>query len=254
MPYVNIGARAAFLAAKQIERVASMLRGKGFGSFSIDQEVKAAIKALGRNPSTVIDVGGNVGEYTACMQRFAPESKVTVFEPSPTNLAILRKRFAENIAVTIAPLAVSDSPGTVMLYADRPGSGVASLIKRNLDHIGADFDYVEQVTAVTLDSYWKEKLNCCAVDILKLDIEGHELDALKGAMDVLGHTDVVQFEFGGCNIDSRTFFRDYFYFFKSSGFDLYRITPIGMMPVKNYTEESESFITANYLAIRSKQN
>lgn len=40
-----------------------------------------------------------------------------------------------------------------------------------------------------------------------------------------GAIDRVTFEFGGCNIDTRTYFQDYWYFFKTFGFRVFRITP-----------------------------
>jgi hypothetical protein len=52
--------------------------------------------------------------------------------------------------------------------------------------------------------------------MVKMDIEGHELTALKGFGAALDVARVLQFEFGGCNIDSRTYFQDFWYFLKST--------------------------------------
>ena len=59
---------------------------------------------------------------------------------------------------------------------------------------------------------------------------------------------VIQFEFGGCNIDTRTFFQDFWYFFQDNGFDIYRVSPIGLIKVKKYNERDEIFTTTNYIA------
>ena len=46
------------------------------------------------------------------------------------------------------------------------------------------------------------------IDLLKLDVEGHELYLLS-AKKFISKISVIQFEFGGCNIDTRTYFRDF---------------------------------------------
>ena len=103
----------------------------------------------------------------------------------------------------------------------------------------------------TLDEYCRNNA-VTSIDLLKIDVEGHELDVLEGARAMFSNTSVkfVQFEFGGCNIDTRTFIQDFFYFFKPFGFEIYRITPSGYcqhLPV--YKETYEQFITTNFLAV-----
>jgi hypothetical protein len=64
---------------------------------------------------------------------------------------------------------------------------------------------------------------------------------------------MVMFEFGGCNIDTRTYFQDFFYFFKKHDMSIYRITPSGFFhPIPKYLEELEQFRTTNFLATRER--
>jgi hypothetical protein len=86
---------------------------------------------------------------------------------------------------------------------------------------------------------------------LKLDIEGHELNAIKGAKQMIADkkVDFIQFEFGGCNIDSRTYFQDFYYLLKDK-YRIYRILRDGIFEIEQYKETSEIFITVNYLAER----
>jgi hypothetical protein len=64
------------------------------------------------------------------------------------------------------------------------------------------------------------------------------------AEDAIDH---VQFEFGGCNIDSRTYFRD-LWDLLSPRFDLARIVANGVAPVPRYEERYEIFVTTNFVA------
>jgi hypothetical protein len=116
------------------------------------------------------------------------------------------------------------------------------------------FEHREEVEAKTLDQYLgllgpDEKL-----DLLKLDIEGAELSALAGGKKLLSRTRVVQFEFGGCNIDSRTFFQDFWRIFKALGFKIFRISPLGPVQIVDYQEWDEFFITTNYLAVNENES
>jgi len=103
---------------------------------------------------------------------------------------------------------------------------------------------------IRFEDYWKSELGSENIDFVKLDIEGHELDALNGFGEALKFINVIQFEFGGCNIDTRTFWQDFWYFFTENNFDLYRITPFGKIKITKYRELDEFFSTTNFLAKR----
>jgi hypothetical protein len=108
-------------------------------------------------------------------------------------------------------------------------------------------DRVERIALTTLDSY-------CAfegiqkIDFLKIDAEGHDLEVLKGASTMLaeGRITYVQFEFGGANIDSRTFLRD-FVTLLTPRYSLWRLLSDGV-ELLEYSEREEIFITTNFLA------
>ena len=88
------------------------------------------------------------------------------------------------------------------------------------------------------------------IDYLKLDIEGHELFALKGGARMLAERRVrfVQFEFGEANVDFRTYIRD-FHSLLGPDYCLHRIVADGLRQIPAYSAELEEvFATINYLA------
>jgi FkbM family methyltransferase len=236
-----------------MERHIAIAQGKGYGAYSIAREVKVVRALLKRAPKLAIDIGGNIGDYTAELRRSLPEVDVHVFEPSAKNVSILKERFFHDKSVTILPLAVSDATTHATLFADKSGSGLASLTKRKLDHFKIDFSFQEAVRTLRFEEYWIAQLGRGQVDVVKIDIEGHELAALQGFGDALCATGAIQFEFGGCNIDTRTYFQDFWYFFTDRGFDIYRIAPIGAERINRYRESDECFVTTNYVAVNNKQ-
>jgi hypothetical protein len=111
-------------------------------------------------------------------------------------------------------------------------------------------DRREKIRLTTLDDYCSEA-SIAQIELLKMDVEGHELDVLNGSVRMFSERRVrwVSFEFGGCNIDSRTFLQDFYYFFKAHGMEeFFRILPSGeCQKINSYRESLEQFVTTNFL-------
>ena len=239
-----------FRVLESVERKAAYLRGKGYHGGTPREEARWAHDLLGSAPLLAIDIGGNVGHYTAELRRRTSGVEVHVFEPSAVNVARLKARFSADPAITIVPAALSNSAGEATLFSDAPGSPLGSLSLRKLDHLGIPFDVQETVSTQRFESYWRDHLGMRPLDIVKLDVEGHELDVLEGFGPAIDCVKVLQFEFGGCNIDTRTYFRDFWYFLSEKSFDLYRIAPIGYEYIPEYRETDEFFSLSNFVAVR----
>jgi len=96
-----------------------------------------------------------------------------------------------------------------------------------------------------------EERGIARIDLLKIDVEGHELDVLRGSRRALerGIVKLIQFEFGGCNLDTRTTFQDFFYLFRDVGFQVGVVQPTGRLQwLANYDEMLEQYRTTNFVA------
>jgi hypothetical protein len=130
-------------------------------------------------------------------------------------------------------------------------TGLSSLEARDLADHGIAVRDVVSVVTTTVDEFCSSR-GIEAVDLLKVDAEGHDLAVLEGAATMLREARIafVQFEFGGGNIDARTFIRDFLHVLGGS-YAVSRVLFDGLEPVV-YSEREEVFVTANYLAERRR--
>ena len=216
---------------------------------------KLAARAQGDERTLCIfDVGANTGQFlkSACEAFRHRRFHVHSFEPSLAAYSQLQEAAKSYNNVTINHFALGHKAGEQELFYDVPGSALASLNQRRLTHFGVDMRLSETVKVETLDGYCKQR-GIEYVDLLKLDVEGHELAVLNGASGMFRDSRIgmVTFEFGGCNIDSRTFVQDFFYFFLDQGMRIARITPSGFCyELLSYREILEQFRTTNFVCYR----
>jgi FkbM family methyltransferase len=90
------------------------------------------------------------------------------------------------------------------------------------------------------------------IDFLKLDVEGHEFDAPKGARDLLAsrRIKILQFEYGGTYIDARVLLKDIWSCFDGLGYCFFKLYPNRLRPYQAYGQELERFQYQNWAVIR----
>jgi FkbM family methyltransferase len=151
---------------------------------------------INNHVSTVWDVGADVGQYGARLLTSGFRGQIVSIEPSSRSFAQLARRARHHPLWTVAKVAASDVAGakTLNLSANAQSS---SLLPMKELHVAAapNSQYVgsEVVECTTLDLL-QAKLTAQPPFYVKLDLQGGELAALRGATDVLAATRACEVE------------------------------------------------------------
>jgi FkbM family methyltransferase len=162
-----------------------------FTSFAVailgerDPNVMRFLRRWIRPGFVVCDVGANIGTYTIPLARLVgPAGHVVAFEPNRPTCACLRQNIRQNRLANV----------TVLRAAAGPESGVAGLVvtEENFGEVHLSPDQTSpsgasaQVAVTTIDAE-VARLRLPRVDYIKIDVEGFELAALRGASDTLAN-------------------------------------------------------------------
>jgi FkbM family methyltransferase len=198
----------------------------------------------------VIDAGAAGGEWTAEVLRLLQgRVRVYCFEPQRAMFARLTARLGKSPNVALFDLALGAQDGAAQLHLDGEGSTLGSLFRRDLGWMSRTMDRCETITVRRLDNVSREQ-GITHLDLLKLDIEGAEYEALQGAEGLIAQhaVDMIQFEFNACAVDAGRYFRD-FYNLLTPRYRLFRILRNGVTEIDRYLPRHEVFVAANYLAV-----
>ena len=194
----------------------------------------------------VFDIGANKGQYATILSReLSSNDNIYCFEPGQSSFKELVRKFKDYKNFTLENIGFGARQETRKLFFDNEGSGWASVYERGDTGFNHHLNKSEDIKITTLDSYRDDK-DIKQIHFLKMDVEGFELEILKGAIQSLPRIKYIQFEFSFANYDSRTYLYEFFQILKE--FDIYRVLSDGIYPLK-YDPRYEIFMTTNYLAV-----
>lgn len=203
-----------------------------------------------KNP-TIFDVGANVGEYSELLVNKFGSSKYNLhlFEPQKNCFSDLENNFSKNEQMNLNNFGLSSSNETATIYKNEDKSGLTSLYKRNLDFYNLKMDVEEKISLKRADEYIESK-NIKHIHLLKVDVEGHEISALKGFGKYLNgdFIDYIQLEYGGANLDSHSNLLDYYNLLLPLGFKITKVMP-NFLELREYNPRMDNYVYSNYVAI-----
>lgn len=160
---------------------------------SFDDRIANMIK-VGFSPRCIFDCGASVGQWSYKVSRLFPGAQIVAIEPNSMVIEKAREQLKSvRPEVILEQCAIGATPGTAFLniWDNEHTKMSGSSLK---DHVQGKPRSKLEVRLETLDTICQR--HGVVPDLVKLDLQGGELDALQGARQILQDTEVIISEFG----------------------------------------------------------
>jgi len=162
---------------------------------NFEEDEKIFIKHFIRPQDIILDIGANIGLHTLyAANRLAGQGLVYAFEPTPQTYLRLEENIQHNnlqSVVKINPIGLSDQTGSLMLNITRDGYDAWNSFVQ-LKHVPID-DQVKVNVMSADDFIAQEQIDLNKISLIKIDVEGWEINVLDGMESLLKNID-----FRGC--------------------------------------------------------
>jgi FkbM family methyltransferase len=208
----------------------------------------ADIKARLTESPVIVDGGANIGEMTAKFLRQYRSPVIHAFEPIPELVSQLHTRFTGLSNVTIHGMAMGAEAKTVnfniLNYMGSSSVFNPSAIVKSYHGEKMDVRQVVEVQQVRLEDVMGTNLE---VDLLKLDLQGYELEALKGCGKLLERIKIITIEIEFVPLyDGQPLFGDIDVFLRAHGFKLLNLYELYTHPDGQLTAGDAVYLNSNY--------
>lgn len=156
----------------------AILRGKTYPYLPFVEDVRV-----------VFDVGANCGAATVHLARHYPHARVHAFEPGSEARAILERNVARYPNVTVHPVGLFSADRDAKLYKGDRDLGQSSIFPRS-----GNLDEHEPVRLRDAGG-WAREHGIDRVDVLKVDVEGCEVDVIESLRDLVPTVKVLYVEY-----------------------------------------------------------
>ena len=136
---------------------------------------------------TVVDIGANRGQFALVARQCQPHARVISFEPLPAAAAKFRAVFADDDRVTLHEIAIGPAPGNVTIHVSKRDDS-SSLLPITAAQVALFPGTEEAATTIVRVAPLREFVSAADIQapaLLKLDVQGYELEALRGCEDLL---------------------------------------------------------------------
>lgn len=183
------------------------------GNYRCEPELLYIHQVL-KSDSVFIDIGTNKGIYLYQAEKVVSTGKIYGFEPNESLVNYIQPLFPK---VQLFTYAVSSQTGTSVLNIPKRGNGLQDT-RASLEAMGDEVEKIE-IKTITLDD-WAKQETISKINVVKIDVEGHELDTIKGCktiLEVIKPTFIIEIELRHAKYE----INEIFDFIKGFGYEVF---------------------------------
>ena len=180
------------------------------------------LRYLARNeyrPRVIVDGGAHLGWFARQAYARFPDAEIHLFEPQPACAPALQKLCGRQ-RLNFHPVALTSERKRIVMVCDGQ-LDTGAYVAASVDHLGNT-----EVQGETLDNIFLWRVKEADRAFVKLDLQGHEIEALKGARALLPRIEIVLTEFSFYTQLNEATVPEIFRFFDEAGFDLFDIVSV----------------------------
>src|SRR6266542_3430857 len=210
---------------------------------------------LNRQRLVIFDVGANIGDWSSALLSVLTDTTVRaavdlyVFEPVPATFEFLRKRLGtQNAGLHYEQVALSSETGEGVIYVRGPNEETNSLYADSV----CEYKEPVRISKATATSFC-QAAKLSHVCLLKCDVEGHDMEVIRGALPLLANEKiaVLQFEYNQRWVYARSFLRDAFIAIEKLPYKLAKLQPDHLLIFTEWHPELEKYFEGNFVLIRT---
>jgi FkbM family methyltransferase len=216
--------------------------------------IEIVVGARPNRPLFVLDIGANRGQWAKEVLGRRSDATIFCFEIIPTIAAALRAALANYRNARVYDYGLSSSSREVDVVWNHTFETASSIAPCMKDRFFTEAKVSTVTCNVKPGDTIIEGLGTDRIDLLKIDVEGHEIEVLRGFERTLQSTElrpqVIQFEYGTTWLPSRHNLREAYRILEPAGYIIGRLFPDGV-EFKPYEFEDDHFRMGNYIAVQS---